>query len=200
MLFFLILMLLQSQFSSRVKIEKKSVRATIPVKAPVKAKVKKKTVSYTINNKFGTHTHKVEDSYRIFSLPKGSASFYEHGEITACGNLFDKYQPVAAHPSIKIPCVARIKRVDTGKSMLVIINDRGPFYPGRICDLSLKCAQELGFVKEGVTQVSIKVLPIQSKLLASHWRKFRKKRLPDELFRKIDNPIKLRSYLERVVV
>ena len=167
---------------------------------PICAKVvaKKKVISYTIKNKFGNHTHVVEDSYHFFSLRKGTASFYEHGKMTAIGNLFDKNQLVAAHPTLKIPCIARIKRLDTGKSIFVIINDRGPFYPGRMCDLSLGCAKKLDFVKQGVTRVSIKVLPLHSKILASHWKKFRGKRLPDELFTKLENPIKLKRYLENL--
>lgn len=159
---------------------------------------KKKVVTYTVKNRFGTHKYVVNDRYPLFSLSKGKASFYEHGERTACGNLFDKRQFVAAHPTAKIPCVARIKRLDTGKSIHVIINDRGPFYPGRMCDLSLGCAKELGFVKEGVTKVSIKILPIQSAILASKWRMFRGKALPDKLFQKIHSPLKLKRYLDRL--
>jgi rare lipoprotein A (peptidoglycan hydrolase) len=158
----------------------------------------KKVVSYTIKNRFGTHKYSVNESYYLSTLRTGQASFYEHGHMTACGNLFDKNQPVAAHPTAKIPCVAIIRRLDTGKSVYVVINDRGPFYPGRMCDLSLGCAKELNFVREGTTKVSIKILPLQSKLLALKWRSFRGKRLPDDLFRVIHNPLKLKRYLNNI--
>jgi rare lipoprotein A (peptidoglycan hydrolase) len=158
----------------------------------------KKIITYTVKNRFGIHKYSVNQNYSLSALRMGQASFYEHGHMTACGNLFDKNQFVAAHPTAKIPCIAIIKRLDTGKSIYVVINDRGPFYPGRMCDLSLGCAKELGFVKEGITRVSIKVLPIQSKLLALKWRGFRGKRLPDSLFRVIHSPLRLRRYLNRV--
>ena len=137
---------------------------SLPIFCPFEAKLftSKKVVTYTIKNRFGTHKYSVNQSYYLYDLRKGQASFYEHGHMTACGNLFDKNQSVAAHPTAKIPCVAIIKRLDTGKSVYVVINDRGPFYPGRMCDLSLGCAKELGFVKEGTTKVSITILPFRA--------------------------------------
>lgn len=173
---------------------------SLPIFCPFEAKLftSKKVVTYTIKNRFGTHKYSINQSYYLYDLKKGQASFYEHGHMTASGNLFDKNQPVAAHPTAKIPCVAIIKRLDTGKSLYVVINDRGPFYPGRMCDLSLGCAKELGFVKEGTTKVSITILPVQSKLLALKWKSFRGKRLPDDLFRVIHNPLKLKRYLNNI--
>ena len=177
------------------------VKPATTKKISIKAKsftVKTRPGSYTVTNRFGRHTYQPNKTYPLLSLQQGNASFYEHGKRTACGNLFDKNQMTAAHPTAKIPCIAKIRRLDDRKCIYVIINDRGPFYPGRVCDLSLASAKALGFIKQGVTKVSIKVLPIQSKILCAYWYKFRNKRLPDKLFTKLNNPLGLKRYLDRV--
>jgi rare lipoprotein A len=92
---------------------------------------------------------------------KGKASYYHdkfHGRLTACGQRFNQKQLTAAHK--KLPCGTRVKvtRRDTGKSVIVTVNDRGPFISGRVIDLSRAAARRLGFLKRGLAPVQLKVL------------------------------------------
>ncbi|MDX1607174.1 MAG: septal ring lytic transglycosylase RlpA family protein, partial [Candidatus Competibacterales bacterium] len=77
---------------------------------------------------------------------QGKASFYHdmfHGRTTACGQTFDQDRMTAAHK--ELPCGTRVKvtRRDTGQSVVVTVNDRGPFVRGRIIDLSKAAARKL---------------------------------------------------------
>jgi rare lipoprotein A len=93
---------------------------------------------------------------------EGLASWYgteEHGGPTSNGEVFDMYKPTAAHKTLPLGCSIRVTSKANGKSTVVRVNDRGPFIPGRIVDLSYRAAQELDFVGHGVTPVIIEVLP-----------------------------------------
>ena len=92
---------------------------------------------------------------------EGVASFYGEafqGRPTANGEIFDMRKLTAAHKDIELPSLARVTRVDTGESVIVRINDRGPFTPGRDIDLSEAAARELGFIDQGVAKVRVEVL------------------------------------------
>src|SRR5690606_31134850 len=83
---------------------------------------------------------------------EGVASWYGckfHGEKTANGETYDMYAMTAAHPTLPIPSYARVTRVGTGRSVIVRINARGPFHPGRIIDLSYVAAAKLGLIGPG---------------------------------------------------
>ncbi|MEM7172096.1 MAG: septal ring lytic transglycosylase RlpA family protein [Pseudomonadota bacterium] len=91
----------------------------------------------------------------------GLASWYGeryHGRTTASGETFDMHAMTAAHKALPFGSVVRVTDLSNGRSVVVTINDRGPFVPGRIIDLSRKAAQKLGFLDDGVTQVGIKVI------------------------------------------
>jgi rare lipoprotein A len=91
----------------------------------------------------------------------GGASWYgaEHaGEPTASGARFDPAKATAAHRSLPFRTVARVTNTQNGRSVKVVINDRGPFAKGRIIDLSAKAAQMLRMKKDGVATVRIEVL------------------------------------------
>jgi rare lipoprotein A len=91
----------------------------------------------------------------------GRASWYgaEHsGMKTASGAPFDPTKATAAHRSLPLHTVARITNTENGRSVKVVINDRGPFAKGRIIDLSAKAAQLLGIKKDGVALVRIEVM------------------------------------------
>jgi len=93
---------------------------------------------------------------------EGLASWYgaeEHGGPTSNGEVFDMYKPTAAHKTLPLGCYIRVTSTANGKSTVVRVNDRGPFIPGRIVDLSYRAAQELDFVGAGVTPVVLEVLP-----------------------------------------
>lgn len=83
---------------------------------------------------------------------RGVASWYGrkfHGQNTSSGEPYDMFGMTAAHPTLPIPSYARVTRPDTGKSVVVRINDRGPFLHERVIDLSYTAAWKLGFVANG---------------------------------------------------
>jgi len=92
---------------------------------------------------------------------EGLASWYGrrfHGKKTASGEPYDMYAMTAAHPTLPIPSYARITALDTGKSVVVRINDRGPFHSSRIIDLSYTAAHKLGYLSRGSTRVRVESL------------------------------------------
>lgn len=92
---------------------------------------------------------------------EGAASWYGpgfHGRITANGETFDQNALTAAHRTLPLPTLARVTRLDTGRSVTVRINDRGPYVDGRVIDLSKAAAQALGFTEDGVADVRIEPL------------------------------------------
>ena len=91
----------------------------------------------------------------------GIASYYGakyHGRATASGEIFDMYQISAAHRDLPLGTRVRVTNIRNGRSLELIINDRGPFIKGRILDVSFKAAEELDFVTAGTTTVRIEVL------------------------------------------
>ena len=100
-------------------------------------------------------------SLRVLYSEEGYASYYSyefHGKKTANGEIFDKDKPSAAHRTLPLGTIARVTNLKNGKSIILRINDRGPFKSGRILDLSYAAAVQLDFVKEGITKVRIDVL------------------------------------------
>ena len=92
---------------------------------------------------------------------KGISSFYGpkcHGKLTANGEIFDMYGVSAAHKEFPFNTVVRVTNEKNGKSMMIRINDRGPYVDGRILDCSFGAAKKLGFVGEGTAPVKIEVL------------------------------------------
>jgi rare lipoprotein A (peptidoglycan hydrolase) len=88
----------------------------------------------------------------------GVASYYWQDQMTATGERFDKTALTAAHPTLPFGSKVRVTRVDTGKSVVVRINDRGPFKPGRVIDLSERAAQEINMTGRGLASVKLEVL------------------------------------------
>lgn len=89
---------------------------------------------------------------------RGMASWYGkryHGRQTSSGETYDMYAMSAAHPTLPIPSYARVTHLASGKSVVVRINDRGPFHAARIIDLSYAAAHKLGFIQAGAAQVEV---------------------------------------------
>lgn len=89
---------------------------------------------------------------------QGTASWYGrkfHGQRTASGEVYDMYALTAAHPTLPIPSYARIVNLQNGQSVVVRINDRGPFSSGRIMDVSYAAAHRLGFVQEALANIEV---------------------------------------------
>lgn len=88
----------------------------------------------------------------------GIASWYGrkfHGRPTASGETFDMHAMTAAHRSLPLNCYIRVTNKDNGKSVVVKVNDRGPFHGNRVVDLSYAAANALGIVKSGTGNVTI---------------------------------------------
>ena len=95
----------------------------------------------------------------------GIASWYGrkyNGQRTSTGEIYDMYAMTAAHPTLPLPSYARVTSLATGKSVVVRVNDRGPFLHGRIIDLSYAAAYRLGIAKNGSGEVAVDaILPGQ---------------------------------------
>src|SRR5438874_2720160 len=88
----------------------------------------------------------------------GLASWYGndfHGRLTANGEVFDMASLTAAHPTLPMPCYARVTNLSNGKSLIVRVNDRGPYHGNRLIDVSNKAAELLEFKGNGVTHVRV---------------------------------------------
>lgn len=89
----------------------------------------------------------------------GPASWYGpgfHGKKTANGEIFDQEALTAAHPTLPLPSYAYVTNLENGRTVLVRINDRGPFARDRILDASVRVARELGFHAQGTARVRVK--------------------------------------------
>jgi rare lipoprotein A len=94
-------------------------------------------------------------------VERGVASWYGadfHGKNTSTGEPYDMYAMTAAHKTLPIPCYARITNLRNGRSVIVRINDRGPFVANRIVDLSYTAAARLDMIREGTAFVELQVL------------------------------------------
>lgn len=114
------------------------------------------TRPYTVLGKsFVPHTN-----HKTFSQT-GTASWYGrkfHGKKTANGETYDMYAMTAAHPTLPIPSYARVTRPSTGKSVIVRINDRGPFHSSRVIDLSYVAAAKLDLIAPGSGTVLVEAI------------------------------------------
>lgn len=92
---------------------------------------------------------------------RGVASWYGtkfHGRSTSSGEIYDMCQFSAAHKTLPIPSFVRVTRLDTGQSVIVRVNDRGPFHDGRIIDLSFAAASKLGINRLGTAKVEVEAV------------------------------------------
>ncbi len=88
----------------------------------------------------------------------GVASFYKEGTQTASGERFNAHELTAAHRTLPFGTRLRVTNVATGQSVTVRVNDRGPFVPGRVVDVSYSAAETLGMVGEGIAKVKLDVV------------------------------------------
>ena len=99
----------------------------------------------------------------------GIASWYGpnfHQKLTANGEIFDQNAFTAAHRTLPMPSIVRVTNLENGRSLIVRINDRGPFAHGRIIDLSRRSAQLLGFARKGTAKTRVRILAAESKAIA----------------------------------
>jgi len=102
---------------------------------------------------------------------RGIASWYGrkfHGEKTSTGEVYDMYAMSAAHPTLPLPSYARVTSVATGKSVVVRVNDRGPFLNNRVIDLSYAAATKLGIAQKGSGEVEVEaIIPVEGAAVAA---------------------------------
>ena len=124
---------------------------------PSKKKVKKNQNSKTIFIDPST----VNTDIKHKKIMNGISSFYSeefHGKLTANGEIFDMYGLTAAHKTLPLNTVCRVTNLSNDKSLILRINDRGPYVVGRMLDCSYGAAKKLGFVKEGTTEVKVEII------------------------------------------
>ena len=115
---------------------------------------KKSTKKHTKKN---SHSKKSNHKKKL----TGISSYYGaqfHGKLTANGEVFDMYGVTAAHKTLPLGTVARITNLENDKSIILRINDRGPYVGNRILDCSYGAAVKLDFVNQGTTKVKIEVI------------------------------------------
>lgn len=103
---------------------------------------------------FANHKHAADTQDASYGL----ASFYSHDPQTASGERFNARELTAAHRTLPFGTRVRVTNVATGRSVTVRVNDRGPFVPGRILDVSHSAAETLGIVGQGVAKVKLDVV------------------------------------------
>jgi rare lipoprotein A len=103
-------------------------------------------------------TPAVLDAHPKPSGSYGVASFYTEDEWTASGERFNTHAMTAAHPTLPFGTRLRVTNVTNGRSVVVRINDRGPYVHGRVVDLSGSAAESLGMVERGVAKVKLDVV------------------------------------------
>jgi len=101
---------------------------------------------------------------------RGIGSWYGrrfHGQNTSSGDVYDMYGMTAAHPTLPIPSYARVTNLTNGRSVVIRINDRGPFHAGRVIDLSFAAAYKLGFAESGSALVEVESIVVDAPMLAA---------------------------------
>lgn len=105
----------------------------------------------------------------------GIASWYGkkfHGRITTSGEKYDMYKLTAAHRTLPFGTLVRVTNVKNGKSVIVKINDRGPWILDRVIDLSYAAAEKIGMVEDGVTRVRLDIIDEQSGMASWYGQRF----------------------------
>lgn len=113
---------------------------------------------YTVNGV----SYEVLNDYKGYR-ERGIASWYGGkftGYKTSNGETYDLYKPSAAHKSLPIPTYARVTNLENGRSVVVRVNDRGPFHSERLIDLSYAAAVKLGYMEKGTARVEVEVIEV----------------------------------------
>ena len=123
---------------------------------------------YKIGNPYqiGGVTYFPKEDYAYKEI--GTASWYGadfHNGMTANGETYDMHSLTAAHRTLPLPSIVRVTNLQNGRSLVLRVNDRGPFVNDRIIDVSMAAAQLLDFKDKGTTQVQVEILPEESRAL-----------------------------------
>jgi rare lipoprotein A len=116
--------------------------------------VNRRVASAKRHSPFASH----HDAAETKIASQGVASFYTEGTQTASGEKFDTHDMTAAHPTLPFGTRLRVTNVASGRSVTVRVNDRGPYVPGRVVDVSYSAAETLGMVGSGIAKVKLDVV------------------------------------------
>ncbi|MFT5635992.1 MAG: rare lipoprotein A [Cognaticolwellia sp.] len=108
---------------------------------------------------FGKHYHVLKNAENFSQI--GTASWYGrkfHGHLTSNGEIYDMYAMSAAHKNLPLPTYLKVVNNSNGRSVIVRVNDRGPFHQSRIIDLSYSAAYKLDMLKTGTANVTVTVI------------------------------------------
>ena len=106
---------------------------------------------------------KVNSTAKSKKILKGISSYYGedfHGKLTANGEVYDMYGLTAAHKTLPLNTIVRVTNMENEKSLILRINDRGPYVKGRMLDCSYGAALKLGFIGNGTTKVKVEVIEL----------------------------------------
>jgi rare lipoprotein A len=101
-----------------------------------------------------TYTPRIDPSYKAVGLASWYGTAF-HGRRTANGEVFDSASISAAHPTMPLPSYARLTSLNTGRSVIVRVNDRGPYHSNRVLDMSQRAAEMLGVKRAGVAKIKV---------------------------------------------
>lgn len=111
---------------------------------------------------------------KVNDTQRGIASWYGpnfHAKKTSNGEIYDMYADTAAHKTLPMNTMVRVDNLENGKSVIVRVNDRGPFVAGRIIDLSNKAAHAIDMVKKGTAKVKLTILGFNAKIATTQAEK-----------------------------
>lgn len=141
-----------------------------PSAIPPLAHVKNATPRYEPYSRGGNKDYRVRGiDYQVFTgitefSESGYASWYGnkfHGHLTSNGERYNMFAMSAAHKNLPLPSYVQVTNVENSKQIIVRVNDRGPFHPGRIIDLSYAAADKLDMLDAGTAKVEIKLLHME---------------------------------------
>ncbi len=129
---------------------------------------KKYTGHYKIGPAYQKNGEEYVPSHNVKYVKTGLASWYGtkggfHGKKTANGDRYNKNMLTAAHPTLPLPSMIKVTNLKNNKSLILMVNDRGPFKKNRILDVSEKAADILGFKHHGITKVNVEYLSEETK-------------------------------------
>jgi rare lipoprotein A len=150
---------------------------SIPTRFPNNAELKDAIPRAEAKSRGGNKNYQVfGKSYQVLDSAKnfeqtGQASWYGnkfHGHLTSNGEIYDMYAMSAAHKNLPLPTYLKVTNLTNNKSVVVRVNDRGPFHQSRIIDLSYSAAYKLDMLKQGTAKVKISAITDFDSTITSH--------------------------------
>ena len=125
----------------------------------------------SIGTSKNSNPRSLKTAKRVPKVITGVSSFYGtdfHGKLTANGEVYDMYGLTAAHKTLPLNTIVRVTNLANNKSLILRINDRGPYIKGRILDCSYGAAKKLDFLLQGTTKVRIEIIEVGDNKYMKH--------------------------------